>query len=30
LSQEDRRLLDEILQETTKKLSVVCVEEECP
>ncbi len=28
LSQEDRRLLDEILQETTKRPSVLCVEEE--
>jgi tRNA (guanine37-N1)-methyltransferase len=30
LSQEDRRLLDEVLQETTKRPSVLCVEEECP
>lgn len=28
LSQEDRRLLDEVLQETTKRPSVLCVEEE--
>ena len=29
LSQEDRRLLDEVLQETLKRPSVLCVEEEC-
>ncbi|HKN87547.1 MAG TPA: tRNA (guanosine(37)-N1)-methyltransferase TrmD [Nitrospiraceae bacterium] len=30
LSQEDRRLLDEVLQEILKRPSVLCVEEECP
>jgi tRNA (guanine37-N1)-methyltransferase len=30
LSQEDRRLLDEILHEKTNRPSVLCVEEECP